>query len=266
MVTRSEVIHRAATLWPTGTVPYSQSKTQQPTGYRQDCSGYISMCWGIPLNSGSYGGENTVTLVTEGWMHEIAPADLQPGDAVGICGPGSAGDAGHIVLFEKWLNDIPSDDHYWMWEQAGGQNGPIHRVANYPYGGPVGSWKAYRYRDITDTASSGGNTMSDYTPLGAPEIVKINGIVRGDSVLLADNWAHEMVGHSPYAPDKSYRGHQLDRIEAFAKAAAEQQPVVFAPETIQALATAVADAVTQDASAADIARELIAQLSPQSQT
>lgn len=152
MITRAEVLHRAATLWPAGTVPYSQTQIQQPTGYRQDCSGFASMCWAIPLDSGSYGGENTVTLVTEGWMSEIAPADLQPGDAVGICGPGSAGDSGHIVLFEKWLNDIDSDDHYWMWEQAGGQSGPVHRVVNYPYGGPTGSWKAYRFRDISDGA------------------------------------------------------------------------------------------------------------------
>lgn len=154
MITRTEVLHRAATLWPTGTVPYSQSKIQQPTGYRQDCSGFLSMCWGIPLGSGSWGGENTATLVTEGWMREIAPSDLRPGDAVGICGPGSAGDAGHIVLFEKWVNNDPADDHYWLWEQAGGQRGPVHRIVDYPYPSP-GTWKAYRFRDITDTPPTG---------------------------------------------------------------------------------------------------------------
>jgi hypothetical protein len=182
MITRTEVLRRAQTIWQPGTVPYSQSKIHQPDGYRQDCSGYLSMCWDIPLGSGSYGGENTVTLVTEGWMREIAPADLQPGDAVGICGPGSAGDDGHIVLFEKWFNDVPSDDRYWMWEQAGGQSGPIRRVVNYPYDGAAGAWKAYRFRDITDALPI--SPVGDGLPIGwgpvelpsGPQVLKSYGL------------------------------------------------------------------------------------------
>lgn len=118
------------------------------------------MCWAIPPGSG--GGENTVTLVSEGWMHEISPSQLQPGDAVGVCGPGSSGNAGHIVLFEKWYNADPNDSRYWMYEQAGGQRGPIHRAATYPYGGSVGSWKSYRFKDITDP----GIAEEDEMPVG----------------------------------------------------------------------------------------------------
>ncbi|WP_412542614.1 hypothetical protein R8Z50_09015 [Longispora sp. K20-0274] len=71
-VTRADVLHRAATLWPTGSVPYSQDHLHPGTGYRQDCSGFVSMCWVIPLGAdGSWGGMNTVSLVTDGWMSPI---------------------------------------------------------------------------------------------------------------------------------------------------------------------------------------------------
>jgi hypothetical protein len=156
-ITRRQVIARAASMWPANSVPYSQEAIHQPTGYRQDCSGFASMCWAIPPNAapGGWGGLSTVTLVTGGWIYEISPSDLRPGDAVGICGPGSAGDDGHIVIFERWASDAENESAYWMYEQAGGRKGPVHRVVEYPYGGPTGAWRAYRFRDITD----GGETV-----------------------------------------------------------------------------------------------------------
>jgi hypothetical protein len=42
-ITRDEVIRRAATVWPLGHVPYSQTTIRNP-GWRTDCSGYVSMC------------------------------------------------------------------------------------------------------------------------------------------------------------------------------------------------------------------------------
>lgn len=65
---------------------------------------------------------------------------------------------------------------------------------------------------------TGGGSMSDYTPLGPPESVKINGVVRGDSVLLADLWGQELSGTSPYAANSpSRRTAQLNRIEETVK-------------------------------------------------
>ncbi|MGY0235999.1 hypothetical protein [Longispora urticae] len=215
-VTRAEILSRAARLWPTGTVPYAQDRIHGPTGYRQDCSGFVSMCWAIPVDShGSFGGMNTVSLVTAGWMREIPAADLLPGDAVGICGPGTGGDDGHIVLFERWLNDIDTDDRYFGYEQAGGSDGPLHRVIRWPYDGSGGPWKAYRFRDISEgfgpAPSPGGTTMSDYTPLGRPAAVGD----RGDSVLLADLWFQELRDDSPFiAGNPSPRVLRERRIEA----------------------------------------------------
>lgn len=146
MVTRSEVIRRAGSLWPMGSVPYSQSTMHQPDGYRADCSGYVSGCWGIPLNApNSWGGQNTVTLVTDGWMHEIAINDLKPGDAIGLCGVGTAGNGGHVQIFGSWLNNIPNDNRHYIYEQAGGRPGPTRRLVDW-----TGGYRAYRFRDIAD--------------------------------------------------------------------------------------------------------------------
>lgn len=140
MVARAEVLTRAAIIWTPHTVPYSQSAVHQPDGYRQDCSGYVSMCWALPP-----AGENTVTLVTEGHMTEIAVDELLPGDAVGLCGPGTAGDAGHVQLFERWLNDDPNDSRYYCWQQSGGRKGPTHDLVDWTDG-----YRAYRFRGIEE--------------------------------------------------------------------------------------------------------------------
>jgi hypothetical protein len=163
-ITRSEALRRANSVWPMGGVPYSQSTIHQPDGYRADCSGYVSMCWAIPLNApGSWGGMNTVSLVTDGWMHEINPNDLRPGDAIGRCGPGTAGDDGHVQLFTRWLNTDPNDSRYYCLEQTGGTRGPHETLHNWPAG-----YRAYRYRDISDSAQPEGN-MSDWGGLNQPK-------------------------------------------------------------------------------------------------
>lgn len=128
MSTRNDVLWNTTHIWAPGTVPYSQSAIHYPDGYRQDCSGYVSLCW----QSGPQGG-STVTLVEDGTMYAIAEDQLLPGDAVGYCGPGTWGDYGHIQTFEGW-----DGDGYWVWEQTGGGWGPHH---NFYSGRP--SWYGY---------------------------------------------------------------------------------------------------------------------------
>jgi hypothetical protein len=95
---------------------------------------------------GSWGGYNTTTLVSEGMMYLIHPSELKPGDAIGICGPTSAGNNGHIMLFEAWYNNVPQDNRCWIWEQAGGVNGPRRRLIQYPFG----SYRSWRLATIQD--------------------------------------------------------------------------------------------------------------------
>lgn len=149
-ITRAEVMRRATSLWGgLGQTPYSQDVIKD--GYRTDCSGYVSGCWGLTADVGHdfWGGLNTVTLVSSGIMGEIDPNDLLPGDACGNCGPGTEGDSGHVVLFAGWDNDNPDDNHYHCYEQVGGTNGPVYSHYDWPYPGET-NWKAYRYVNIVD--------------------------------------------------------------------------------------------------------------------
>lgn len=138
-ITRAEVLHRAATIWPLDQVQYSGTAIRNP-GYRTDCSGYVSMC--LKLDTP---GLSTVTLVTEGFIHDIGVADLKPGDLVGHCGEGTAGYLGHVVVFDHW-----TDGHrkYLAYEFHGGV-GPSHREIAYPYDG-LGGFKPYRYKEIVE--------------------------------------------------------------------------------------------------------------------
>jgi len=140
-IERSEVMHRAATIWPLYGVQYSQGALRN--GWRTDCSGYVSMC--LDLTGVGWGGANTVTFVTGGYAHEITQAELLAGDMIGHCGPGTEGDGGHIVLFDRWQDSTHAA--YWAYEMTGGW-GPKHRIIQYPYDGVGGDWKPYRYAAI----------------------------------------------------------------------------------------------------------------------
>jgi len=150
-ITRGEVIRRAASIWPHGYVPYSMNAVRNP-GWRTDCSGYVSMCLNL---TAAKPGASTVTLVTDGYIHEITRDQLRPGDMVGRCGPGTEFAAGHIVLFDRWAQPHAT---YWAYELHGphGLHGPEHSLVHYPYHGLEG-YKAYRYRDITDGAVQNGH-------------------------------------------------------------------------------------------------------------
>jgi hypothetical protein len=90
-ITRSEVRTRAQS-WIDDHVPYSQSlfHPNQYGNYRQDCSGYVSMAWGL---------DNSYTTWTlQPFMDTISWADLQVGDALWR----QDSDTQHIALFVGW--------------------------------------------------------------------------------------------------------------------------------------------------------------------
>lgn len=148
MITRADAMWWATHGWPMRSVPYSQTTIEPKTGYRQDCSGYVCMALRIPPDAqpGGWGGLNTVTLVTGGYLYRIDPDDLLPGDLIGSLGPGTAGDNGHIQIFTGWLNSDPTDSRYRCLEQSGGQRGPHEGVHDLDSNG----YQAYRYRDLAD--------------------------------------------------------------------------------------------------------------------
>ncbi|MEV5550896.1 hypothetical protein AB0L35_32980 [Streptomyces sp. NPDC052309] len=134
--TRQQTLQRART-WLTANggrqVPYSQSKTWKD-GYRQDCSGYVSMALRLAKP-----GPNTVALAkTRSLTRPIAMNQLKPGDLV-IDAIGD-GNSRHVVIFEKWNNAAHTS--YTAYEQRG-RHGTDHR--SLTYGLKSGSqYKAYR--------------------------------------------------------------------------------------------------------------------------
>lgn len=138
--TRGEALQRAAT-WLTANngaqVPYSQAKTWKD-GYRQDCSGYVSMA----LNLGAP-GPNTVGLTSSKITQPIAVNDLKPGDLL-IDADGD-NNTRHVVMFEKW--DNAAHTSYTAYEQRGG-HGTDHRSLTYGLNG--GEFKPYRPVKYTD--------------------------------------------------------------------------------------------------------------------
>ncbi|SCK31889.1 hypothetical protein H181DRAFT_02541 [Streptomyces sp. WMMB 714] len=141
-VTRAQMLERAAT-WLTANngaqVPYSQTETWTD-GYRQDCSGYVSMTLGLWKS-----GPNTVELANNRDLTTpINLGDLKPGDLL-IDADGS-NTTRHVVIFEKWTDD--SHTAYSAFEQRGG-HGTDHRVLDY--GLDAGSeYKPYRPTNLTD--------------------------------------------------------------------------------------------------------------------
>ena len=147
-ISRNHVLLRAKYGWERKTVPFHQMVIHQPSGYRTDAAGYISMCYDIPLDAPhSLNGMTVVTLYTDGWFYEIPRHELKAGDALGYLGPGSVDpDGGTIVVFEKWLNDDPGLGVAVTWEHLPSVGiGPDQRARSL-----TPKWHAYRYKHLEE--------------------------------------------------------------------------------------------------------------------
>lgn len=145
-VTRSQIMARAAS-WLRPPVTYSQHHFHENEygQYRTDCSGYVSMAWGLPGRPADrHGGLDVVGLMR--MSSEIDRAELRPGDAL-ILAEGT-NLTRHVTLFEKWADG--TFDYYWGCEQAGGI-GTVHRIIRYPYDGASFNYRPRRYRHISET-------------------------------------------------------------------------------------------------------------------
>jgi hypothetical protein len=108
--------------WLDAHVPYDQghSYPNQYGSYRMDCSGFVSMAFGLPS---SY---TTVTLPQV--VHRINKDDLQPGD---IMLNTASGDNGHTGIFIRWTDALHT--HYVSWEENPGLGGAGEQTVPYPY-------------------------------------------------------------------------------------------------------------------------------------
>lgn len=177
-ISRAQVVANAKKGFGTGLnkVWYSQDTLVDGQKYRADCSGFVCRALGLTsaVGNGWWGGLNTVTLVSSGALKRLASNDdLKQGDLCGELGPGTAGDGGHVYVFDKWVNNDPNDTRMWIWEQCGGTQGPIHVIRNWPY---PSNCAPYRYVGITDTEEDDMalDATKDYTAFKAMLVKFLN--------------------------------------------------------------------------------------------
>lgn len=129
-ISRDEIINRAQD-WVNRRVPYSQSATTD--GYRQDCSGMVSMAW-----KSSKPGHTTYNM--QEICTKISKSDLKRGDAILL-------PSDHVVLFDKWLDS----NHDQFMEYAEHTTGQVaaHDQRSYSYYSSNGYFPC-RYKSVAN--------------------------------------------------------------------------------------------------------------------
>lgn len=99
--------------WVDRVISYNQSGWFE--GYRQDCSGLVSMAW--ELKNGLGRPISPTTSILPQYATTLrSKAELQPGDAINNRG---IGNGGHVVLFVRWVDQ--SRGTFIAYEQNGGR-------------------------------------------------------------------------------------------------------------------------------------------------
>ncbi|MFF4258469.1 peptidoglycan-binding protein [Streptomyces sp. NPDC001663] len=139
LTTRAEIIDRAKK-WVAAQVPYDMA-AYWSDGYRQDCSGYVSMAWSLPQN------EWTGSL--DQFAERISKEELQPGDILLFHNPANPQKGSHVVIFGGWTDYTHT--YYTAYEQT-----PPHarrQPTPYGYWSHSESYLPYRYKGLSADAS-----------------------------------------------------------------------------------------------------------------
>ncbi|WP_405712961.1 MULTISPECIES: peptidoglycan-binding protein [unclassified Streptomyces] len=146
--TRADIINRAKK-WVSAKVPYSMTK-YWPDGYRQDCSGFVSMAWNLP------GNEWTGSLAAFG--KRIAREELQPGDILLFHNPADPSKGSHVTIFGGWTDYTHT--HYTAYEQTK----PHTRKKTTPmaYWTHSGNYVAYRYKGLSGGSAGSGSSVTRF--------------------------------------------------------------------------------------------------------
>jgi len=126
---RATMLARAQ-VWVNNKVPYNQDATYM--GYREDCSGYVSMSWETAKP-----GYTTETLITI--TDAISKSQLMPGDALDCA-------VEHVVLFGGWANAEKTE--YTAYEETRPGEGTVKRVTPYPYWYNTGCFEPRKYKSV----------------------------------------------------------------------------------------------------------------------
>ncbi|MFE6054682.1 peptidoglycan-binding protein [Kitasatospora sp. NPDC056446] len=149
-VTRAQIIQRAQS-WVDQGVPYSMSRYWSD-GYRQDCSGFVSMAWGL--------GSSQTTWTLPDFAERIGKNDLQPGDVLIYNNPANPQAGSHVTVFGGWADS--SRTRYVAYEQT--SPAAKKRSTPYAYWNNSGAYVPYRYTGLSAGSSDGGGTSSTAFP------------------------------------------------------------------------------------------------------
>jgi hypothetical protein len=146
---RGAIIERARR-WTEADVPYDMVRTWSD-GYRQDCSGFVSMAWNLP--------DSAWTGNLDEYAVRISQEELSPGDILLFHNPADPQDGSHVVIFGGWTDYTHT--RYVAYEQT--RPHAVRRVLEYPYPLHGDRYVPYRYRALNpgdgggagDSAGSG---------------------------------------------------------------------------------------------------------------
>ncbi|MEV0603990.1 peptidoglycan-binding protein [Streptomyces sp. NPDC050315] len=154
--TRAAIIARAKA-WIAARVPYNMNGYWSD-GYREDCSGFVSMAWGL--------GSNQWTGSLSRYAVRITKDELRPGDILLYHNAGNPSAGSHVTVFGGWAD--ASRKKYVAYELA-----PRHarkKVTPYAYWSNADKYVPYRYRNlIDDGAPDGGLPDSGLPESGLPD-------------------------------------------------------------------------------------------------
>ncbi|MBV7698712.1 peptidoglycan-binding protein [Streptomyces sp. TRM70350] len=135
-ITRAEIIERAQK-WVDAQVPYSMTSYWED-GYRQDCSGFVSMAWSLRQN------EWTGSLHTFGIR--ITKAELRPGDILLFHNPDNPVNGSHAVLFGGWTDSTQT--YYVAYEST--RPHARRLITPYAYWVDSSRYVPYRYKGVVE--------------------------------------------------------------------------------------------------------------------
>lgn len=192
-ISRTDIVGRAAS-WVSQKVPYGVS-SYWSDGYRQDCSGYVSMAWKLPRN------EWTGSLVQ--YAERITKAQLRPGDILLFHNAADPYNGSHVVLFGGWANS--SRTRYVAYEQS-----PPHTrrtTTPYAYWNNSARYVPYRYKGVTDgTAGAAPETAAPDRPAdpGGPPVADSAPVAGGADT--GEAGGEELTPAAPEGPRGSEAG------------------------------------------------------------
>jgi hypothetical protein len=164
--------------WVAADVGYSGSNyfTNEYGTYRTDCSGYVSMAWGL--------GSSYTTVTLPSVSYPIAKDALEPGDILNNPLPGTSG---HVVLFAGWADDTRTE--YYAYEESPSGGAHLSQIP-YPYWPGYGTFTPRRYV---------GTTSSTPPPVTVPEPPKEPAPLKDGDYIRHDGQVYRIAGGAPMA-------------------------------------------------------------------